>query len=181
MAAQAEHIVTPDQLMTPAYRNLMQREHAAGPWGGDGAKHADEVVAFARRLSALSVIDYGCGTGKLAEALAPTFLSCHEYDPGVAGKDVMPEPADIVCCTDVLEHVEPEFVQNTLKQIWLLARRGAYLSIALKPASKILIDGTNAHWTVRSDVWWSEQIGLCMPFHFRRQELRDNLFVWLWR
>lgn len=174
--------MNPDQLMTSTYRDLMQREHAAGAWGGGGAKHADEVLHFATETGSESVLDYGCGTGKLRdELLGMGFLDVREFDPGIAGKNDTPAAADMVCCTDVLEHVEPDFVDNTLSHIATLARRAVYLSIALRPASKILLDGSNAHKTVRPDRWWTTHIGLRMPFPHKRFETRDNLFVWLWR
>ena len=37
-----------------------------------------------------------------------------EYDPAIPGKDSLPEPADIVVCSDVLEHIEPNYLLNVL-------------------------------------------------------------------
>lgn len=166
----------PNDLLSPYYRDAMLREHTAGPWGGGGAKHAESVLAFASLIGAASVLDYGCGTGKLAEALRGQ-IDIREYEPGIQAKSGMPEPADLVVCTDVLEHVEPALVDNVLRHIRELSQCGTYLSIALRPAKKILLDGGNAHLTVQPVDWWMVRIAAA-GFTVLHMNEDVNLFVW---
>jgi hypothetical protein len=56
--------------------------------------------------------------------------------------------------TDVLEHIEPEFVANVLQHMDSLFTRVAYLLIATCPAKKSLPDGRNAHLIQEEPDWW---------------------------
>lgn len=167
----------PNDLMTPEYRQLMIDEHAAGKWGNAGHHHVPDVVKLLQDTRSTSVLDYGCGGGTLKRELDKLGVDAREYDPGIPGKNNMPEPAHIVVCTDVLEHVEPGMVDNTLRHLNTLALKGMYLSIALSVGNKILLDGTPAHRTVKTAEWWLEKLRqACIPI--RHHEMRKNLMVW---
>lgn len=73
-----------------------------------------------------------------------------------------PQPADMVACTDVLEHVEPHLIENVISHIASLARVCCFLVIATGPASKTLNDGRNAHLIQKPLDWWLGQ--LCPHF-----------------
>jgi hypothetical protein len=60
----------------------------------------------------------------------------------------------LVVCTDVMEHVEEQFVVPTLRYIASLTNKVAFFSIALLPARQILPNGVNAHITVKPIDWW---------------------------
>ena len=77
-----------------------------------------------------------------------------DYDPAIPGKDAPPGPADLVVCTDVLEHVEPEHLDAVLDDLQRLAKKSLFLLIATRPASKALPDGRNAHLTIEPPKWW---------------------------
>jgi hypothetical protein len=128
-----------DELASHGYRQQLKQMHR-GHWGGDGAKHLAEVLAYADELDAETVLDYGSGEGKLAEAAKPVRRKLN-YDPGVEGRDGLPKPVDLVTCTDVLEHVEPERLDAVLAHIRFLAAKGAYVVIATRPARASLPDG----------------------------------------
>jgi 2-polyprenyl-3-methyl-5-hydroxy-6-metoxy-1,4-benzoquinol methylase len=130
-------------------------------YGGKGSRWADTVAWIATRHECGSVLDYGCGMGTLAKALielAPR-LSVREYDPAVDGKDGRPAFADLVVCTDVLEHIEPDKIGNVLTHIGTLARKAMFFVVCLRPSNKLLSDGiTNAHLLVRSKAWWEAKV-----------------------
>lgn len=146
-----------DELASPEYRALLKQSHATHHWGKSGHSWADKVVDFAREIGAEQVLDYGCGSGTLKPALGG-LLKCAEYDPGIIGKDIPPKLADLVVSTDVLEHVEPDRVDVVLHHIFAVARKGAFLAIAKKPAKHILGDGRNAHLSCHDDDFWFEHI-----------------------
>jgi hypothetical protein len=60
----------------------------------------------------VSYLDHGSGKETLANAL-PQF-TVRGYDPAIPDLDTHPEPHDLFICTDVLEHVEPEFVDMVI-------------------------------------------------------------------
>jgi hypothetical protein len=108
------------------------------------------------QVAAVTVLDYGCGRGELAKVLSPQRVS--EYDPGIAGKDGMPKPCDLVVCTDVLEHIEPDRLGNVLDHLTVLAGKALYLVIATRPAQAVLPDGRNAHLIVRDAAFWLDKL-----------------------
>lgn len=152
----------PKDLISPAYREL-QRELHARPrgYGGKGDKWADAVEMLADVYSATSILDYGCGEGALVKALKARHLPAmryDEYDPAIPGKDGWPEFADLVVCTDVLEHVEPEKLDTVLRHLKVLARKAVFVVIATRPSNKTMADGRNAHLIVESAEWWQARM-----------------------
>lgn len=139
------------------YLELNRQLHASNERFGDGgARWAKQLEELAGLLNTTSILDYGCGKGELALALPG--LPVREYDPAIRGKDDEPAPADIVVCTDVLEHIEPECLQNVLDHIQLLTLRMAILVVHIGPAVKILQDGRNAHLSQYPAQWWTHEI-----------------------
>jgi 2-polyprenyl-3-methyl-5-hydroxy-6-metoxy-1,4-benzoquinol methylase len=144
-------------LITPEYRELNRKLHATNPvYGVSGFRYVDA----ARRLSQwgrLDILDYGCGKAVLAEKLGPAYRVTN-YDPCIEGLDTPPEPHDVVMCTDVMEHVEPEFIMPVLKDIRRLTREFAFFVVSTEPAQKVLEDGRNAHISLHPPKWWLERM-----------------------
>ena len=91
-----------------------------------------------------TVLNYGCGKSMLT---CGAINRVTNYDPAIPGLDAPPEPADVVICTDVLEHVEPECLDEVLDHLQTLTRRDAFFTVATVPSSKTLADGRNTHLT----------------------------------
>jgi 2-polyprenyl-3-methyl-5-hydroxy-6-metoxy-1,4-benzoquinol methylase len=149
-----------DRYISDAYRALNRELHESPRgFGHSGAKHAESVAKFARMLKATSLLDYGCGAGCLAERLRQlgAAIEISEYDPAVPKYSQTPSSADLVVCTDVLEHVEPDRIDAVVRHIGELANKGAYLCISTQPAHKTLSDGRNAHLIVQPPSWWKSK------------------------
>lgn len=149
--------------------------HAQNPsYGANGHKWADRAYLLTRGLKGKSVLDYGCGKGGLVKAMAAAHpdWAFQEYDPAVEGKNKEPRPADVVVCTDVLEHIEPEKVAAVLSHIASLAKVGAMFVVDTRPAKKTYPNGQNAHLTVKPAQWWFDHISLF--FDVRRAEIVEN-------
>jgi 2-polyprenyl-3-methyl-5-hydroxy-6-metoxy-1,4-benzoquinol methylase len=149
-------------LISPKYQ-VMQRILHAQPrgYGGRGDKWAVTVLALIAELEASSVLDYGCGQGSLRRAVMasdPPGVRFDEYDPAIPGKDGLPSFADLVVCTDVLEHIEPERLDAVLMHLGRLARKAVFAVISLKDSNKILADGRNAHLIQRPSTWWRRRL-----------------------
>ena len=157
------------QTITPEYAALNRQLHEVpGEKYGTGSYRWDaEVLALRDQTESETVLDYGCGKGLLGVMLGSPHWY-YEYDPAIVGKETMPvDHADLVVCTDVLEHIEPEFLDNVLRQIAKIARKAVFLVIATRAADKFLADGRNAHLIQQDAAWW-------------RSKLEESFYVRTW-
>ncbi len=125
-------------------------------YGSEGYLWAYLIAGIAWLERCYTVLDYGCGKGTLAKALGP-FIPVTEYDPGIAGKDAPPEPADLVVCLDVLEHIEPDCLDAVLADLARLAQKKLFVVISTKPSKRIMADGRDTHLSLHDDAWWTER------------------------
>lgn len=148
------------QLASKEYLDVIKLEHVGGNWGGGAASKAKYVIADMDKLGVTSLLDYGCGNGKLKPAVLALRedLTVYEYDPAVVGKDLLPSPVEYVACIDVLEHVEPELLDNVLSHISELMQVGGFMHPCLVEAGLILKDGRNAHLIVENADWWLDKL-----------------------
>src|SRR5688572_28699413 len=111
-------------LISDEYLQQQKVLHAAPRgYGGSGHKHAKTVIAYARELRGCSILDYGCGQATLAKEIDRTTGNSGEfillnYDPAVPEYANGKRIADLVVCTDVLEHIEPDKLHAVLDDIW---------------------------------------------------------------
>ncbi len=146
-------------LISSEYLKLLKRMHAAGPWGTKGHKYFDEIISFVDRIGACSILDYGCGQatfGDMFREKRPE-ITVYNYDPAIDDRQGFVK-VDVVVCTDVLEHVEEEYLNPVIDHIASLANRGIYLIVALKKAKRFLPDGRNAHLIVQNSDWWKDRL-----------------------
>jgi 2-polyprenyl-3-methyl-5-hydroxy-6-metoxy-1,4-benzoquinol methylase len=130
-------------MITDAYRELNRQLHATNEsYGASGHRWAAQVAQMAKHLPAHTILDYGCGKRTLEQALG---FAIKNYDPAVEGLDTPPEPADLVVCTDVLEHIEPDYLEAVLDDLQRVTKKLVFLVVATRPAKKTLADGRNAH------------------------------------
>lgn len=152
-------------LITPPYLLQQAKMHKAPRgYGGGGYKWAKRVYGLARLHCCTSLLDYGCGQGTLVEHLkgiddATLIKKYYEYDPAIADKAAAPRGKyDLVTCTDVLEHVEPECLNAVLGHLKHLTGKLGFFVIALRPSNKDLPDGRNAHLILEDREWWFGQL-----------------------
>ncbi len=148
-------------LISPAYLAEQRRLHAdPRGYGQRGRKWADLVAEMCVGLRGASVLDYGCGQGSLAQALdgRPGVLRVAEYDPAIPGKDERPAFADVVVCTDVLEHVEGPYIPAVIDHLATLARRRLLAVVSLVETAKTLSDGRQAHVSLHPAGFWRDQL-----------------------
>lgn len=146
-------------LITDAYRALITQLHdEREDWGMVGAGFAPVVLALCERAGVKECLDYGCGKQRLRDALAPDGITVHGYDPAIAEVSAPPEPHDVVVSFDVLEHIEPECLDEVLADMKRVTRKFGCFTIATRPAKKILADGRNAHLIVEPAEWWLKRL-----------------------
>lgn len=143
-------------LISQAYVREQRRMHRNERYGAASKKFAPMVAALIDTKKPASVIDYGAGKGALGASLGEVLegLEFTQYDPGVKAISKEPKkPADLVCCIDVLEHIEPGCLSEVLDHIRRLTLKVAFLTIHTGPAGKFLSDGRNAH-LIQCPIWW---------------------------
>lgn len=138
-------------LISQEYAELNRQMHERPEYGIEGQKYAEIVRDMCNAYGTLDVLDYGCGKQTLRAKLG---WDIRGYDPALPGLDAKPEPADIVACTDVLEHIEPAYLDTVIADLRRCTRKVALLVIATQPAIKLLPDGTNPHKIVEPWQWW---------------------------
>lgn len=147
---------TKPELISAEYRQLNARLHRENlAYGVGGERHSATVLKLAASCKTKNILDYGCGKGRLGKAIP---FQIAEYDPAIPGKDESPKPADIVVCTDVLEHIEPEKLAFVLGDLARCVRQVGYFVIHTGPASKTLADGRNTHLIQQGKPWWRDTL-----------------------
>jgi uncharacterized surface protein with fasciclin (FAS1) repeats len=106
-----------------------------------------------------SLLDFGCGKGNVVAALKEKYdFNVSGYDPANSAFSNLPETVELIYSSDVLEHIEPVYLAETLEDIAKRASKVMYHIIACHPAKKNLSDGRNAHLIIESPGWWKLQL-----------------------
>lgn len=140
-------------LITEEYRAANAHLHATTNFGVTAPRFERSIRKMAETYKPFSMIDYGSGTRKWVEQMFPG-CPVQSYDPAVPDLAAAAEPADMLVSCDVLEHIEPELLDNVLRDMRRVTRKCAFVTIATRPAGKTLQDGRNAHLIVQPAEWW---------------------------
>ena len=146
-------------MISDNYKKILTDIHDTSPFG-KRSKIPKYLAEFISEVKPTSILDFGCGKGKLIQRLQEDYpnIVTTGYDPGNREFDTTLEGrhADLLISTDVLEHVEPEHIEHTLRYLSTKSRY-IYHLIALSPAKLILPDGRNAHLIQESPEWWKQK------------------------
>jgi 2-polyprenyl-3-methyl-5-hydroxy-6-metoxy-1,4-benzoquinol methylase len=149
-------------LISDAYREQQEAMHRMprGYGGVNSVAYGSDVLAIIEEENAQEVLDYGAGKGHLGEYLFRNgFKGVYiPYDPGIAYWSETPKPCEMVVCMDVLEHIEPDLLDNVLADLQRVTIKSGVFSVHSRPAKKSLPDGRNAHLTIEPPQWWQAKI-----------------------
>lgn len=153
-------------LISTDYASQQAKLHATNQYGFAGNLYAPLVGQIIQKLGIDHMLDYGCGSrmslfhALKKDGLLPPRFKYQAYDPGTGDEELAtaPIPAQMVSCIDVLEHIEPEYLDNVLDHIRSLTECITILTIHTGPAQKLLSDGRNAHLTQQPMEWWLPKI-----------------------
>lgn len=147
-------------LITDHYRAQQKALHDEGSYGVVSAKYAPIVARLIDTHGIKRLLDYGAGSKlTLINAIADRRL-CESkfdyvpYEPAIEKHSATPEPAEMVACIDVLEHIEPDLLDNVLDDLKRVTLRVGFFTVSCVPASKVLPDGRNAHLIQEEPEWW---------------------------
>ena len=149
-----------NETITEEYRELQKELHKNPNYGVASLKFAPLVAELVKQTNSVSISDYGAGKknllkGLLIEGVKP--VNYFPYDPAFPEYG-SPKPADLVCCIDVLEHIEPDLIENVLNDLAKITKKIGFFSVHMGPAAKVLQDGRNAHLIQKPTSWWLPRI-----------------------
>ena len=146
-------------MISESYKKQLEQLHREqDDWGTTATWVLEPVLECIKEFKVKTLLDYGAGKVALSRSLVNTDLEIFEYDPGIPEKSNTPDPADFVCCIDVLEHVESDQVDSVLKDLQRVIKDKGFFLISLIPALAKLPDGRNAHITLESPEWWCNKV-----------------------
>ncbi|HEX2826593.1 MAG TPA: hypothetical protein VHP37_09630 [Burkholderiales bacterium] len=149
--------MSPAALITEEYRRLQTELHRNPDYGVASVEYAPIVGQLMQAMGTRELLDYGAGKGRLAHKLEEMYdepFVIHHYEPAMPAWSAPPEPCELVACIDVLEHIEPDLIDNVLDDLKRVTRRVGIFTIDTMPAGKTLADGRNAHLIQQPASWW---------------------------
>lgn len=174
-------------MISQEYQKILNQIHETSPFG-KRAKYPKYLTEFIQSINPKSMIDFGCGKGRLVDRIKEEYsnIDVRGYDPGNKNfNSPIEKPVDLLMSTDVLEHIEPIYLEETLKFLSTKSRY-VYHLIACCPAKLILPDGRNAHLIIEGKDWWRQKF---LDLNYRiiqedwleftkfSKELRKNLLI----
>ena len=155
-------------MISDAYKEFLQNKHKHDiaknrRWGSSGLRYSGEWVRWVmdKYPDIQTVLDFGAGHGTLSEIGGAEWTN---YDPCMPGMDVLPKGQfDLVVSTDCLEHVEPDLLSDTIREIGALSRRYIALDIPNEGTGTKFdtgpYKGCDEHLTVEAPMWWAGWCG----------------------
>ena len=154
------------KIISQEYLNEQKKLHETNiNYGIASLGHVNNIKNLLSETKFKSLCDYGAGKKNLEKGLLQanfTDFKYFPYDP-VFPEYGDPVPSDLVCCIDVMEHIEENYLEAVLDDIQRVTLKLCYFSISSVPAKKFLSDGRNAHLIQKSARWWLPQ--LCERFN----------------
>ena len=153
-------------MISERYRGLQKQLHddPKKPYGVVSAMYAPMEARLIDQHQIDTLLDYGAGSRlTLIKTLAEQRqvkrkFDYRAYEPAVEMYAKPPEPAEMVASIDVLEHIEPEFLEAVLDDLKRLTLRVGLFTVSCVPAGKTLADGRNAHLIQEPPEWWLPKI-----------------------
>lgn len=146
-------------ITTPDYTKQLQTLHKIDTKWGDRTKIPKKIIELIRDCNVKSILNFGCGKGYLNNSIKSQFpmIDIYGWDPAYHSYEQLPNAIDLIISTDVLEHIEPNLLNDTLCD---LKNRSTlmYHLIACYEAVSVLPDGRNAHLIIESPKWWRNKM-----------------------
>jgi len=161
-------------LISAEYLNQQRQLHENPDYGTASVHYWPLILKLIDQLDITEVLDYGCGKGKLAGLLEGRKLLVRQYDPVYLDQR---QPTEMVCCIDVLEHIEPECLDSVLDDLQRLTQRIGVFSVHTGQAAKTLPDGRNAHLIQEDYRWWLPKIMDRFEIFTLSHEIQGGFYV----
>jgi hypothetical protein len=169
-----------EAVISDEYRRMQQELHKNPGYGVASLKFAPLVGKMIQGLHIATVADYGAGKQNLLRGLSEmgvSDFSYYPYDPAFPEYGE-PHEAELVCCIDVLEHIEPDLLVNVIEDLEKITKKFGFFSVHTGPAIKVLSDGRNAHLIQEPSSWWLKRLTDYFEIH-QLQTLSDGSGFWV--
>lgn len=150
-------------LITEAYRAQQTQMHEMYNYGTASINYAPTVANIIHSYHVTELLDYGAGRLNLIKEISDKRMVAHKftytpYEPSNAKYSATPQPSEMVACIDVLEHIEPECLDNVLEDLARVTKKIGLFTVSCVEAKKVLPDGRNAHLIIEQPDWWLPKI-----------------------
>jgi len=144
-----------------SYKDTLKDLHQSKAFGNKSGI-PQEVIDCIEKYQITSLLDFGCGKGYFLETLKEKYpnIKIFGFDPANDQFQTLPEKVDMIYSSDVLEHIEPEKLEETILDLKLRCSKVMYHLIACHPSKRFLNDGRNAHLIVQPPEWWRKLLTL---------------------
>lgn len=146
-------------LITDDYREVQRKLHENPDYGRASEAYAPLVAKMIDQFEVDELLDYGAGKLRLLKTIADKRLVSRRfryvpYEPADERYSERPMPCEMVTCIDVLEHVEPDCLDDVLDDLQRITARIGFFTVHCGPAAKVLPDGRNAHLIQEGLAFW---------------------------
>lgn len=136
-------------------------------------KHIGTAIEALGMKAGSDVYDFGIGTGLGALALQQAGMNVTGVDIAAnclnEGIDVPVHvsalwdfdciPLDFGICCDVMEHIPPEMVEQTVERIARHVNKSCYFAISMRDETKgMMLIGEKLHLTIKPAEWWHKEL-----------------------
>ena len=141
----------------------------------------------------LTLLDIGCGDGSTVYALQSRGFNCQGLDITLAGlkesKDgfieasawempYLDEHFDLTFSTDLLEHLPPEFVDDSIAEIFRITKHRTFHSVANFVDMR---DGRELHLIHESAEWWQAKFKVLNTKNLKFEVIDRKIFLMKYR
>jgi len=143
--------------LSKEYLDQLSHLHDTSKFGSGGSNIPKNVLPYLDKID--SLLDFGSGKGYFSGSVNKAYsnINLYTYDP-VTSPIELPREVDMTYSSDVLEHIEPDHLDNTLDMLFDITNKYQYHLIACHPAKKKLNDGRNAHLIIETPQWWKNKL-----------------------
>ena len=150
------------KLVSDEYRAKIESVTQKMPWGGDVVGSVPRIYKYATEHNCKSILDYGSGKSDFLKTMDRDHpdhgFQINQYEPARPELAGDPVASDMVICVDVLEHIEPDKLDNVLDHIALKTNKIFYFKVCLLPSFNSFEDGTNLHLIVEPKEFWLDKL-----------------------
>jgi len=165
------------ETISQEYLDQQKLLHQNPNYGVASLEFAPIIADLIRQIGVQSISDYGAGKKNLLLGLERCGIKNINYFPYDPAFEEYGEPcvADLVCCIDVLEHIEPDRIDSVLEELSSITISLGFFSIHMGPAAKVLSDGRNAHLIQEPSSWWLPRLAKYFEIaHLQSHEMMGN-------
>jgi len=151
-----------NDVISEEYRKKLEQVTKHMPWGGAVNSSVPKIHEYAIQHDCKSILDYGSGKSDFYNTMYELFPNhqfvINQYEPARPEFSMDPEISDMTVCVDVLEHIEPDKLDNVLDHIYNKTNKIFYFKVCLLPSHGTFEDGTNLHLIIQPKEFWLEKL-----------------------